>query len=249
MADHPESIARANHVEPVPRRVRAVAAGETVIDTIDARYLWEHPHYPQFLLPPAAVADDVVEAEGDTTADEQGTWELFTLLVGGRRTPGGARRLTEDTAVDGHSGWWRVDWDAFDDWFEEDERLHGTHPRSPFVRVDALPSSRHVHVEVDGVRLAETSDAVALFETGLPTRWYLPVEDVELTHLEPTDTRTSCPYKGTVSHYWDVRIGDTHVEDAAWRYTEPLREAQPTAGRIAFLDERVDVTVDGEPTV
>lgn len=244
---HPRMATSTGRVEPVPRRVRALAGGRTVVDTTDARYVWEHRWYPQFLLPPDAVPADVVAAEGRTDTSPLGEVEVFTLVLDDRRVAGGARRLTDDGEHDGLAGWWRLDWAAFDEWREEDERLHGTHPRSPYVRVDSLPSSRTVRIEVDGVVVAESDRPVMLFETGLPTRYYLPSEDVDPTHLEPIELRTSCPYKGTVSDYWDVRVGDVHVEQAAWRYTETLRESAPVAGHIAFLNDRVDVFVDGVP--
>ena len=41
---------------------------------------------------------------------------------------------------------------------------------------------------------------MALFESNLPIRWYLPREDVRV-ELEPTDTGTRCPYKGIASYY------------------------------------------------
>lgn len=242
---HPEMLTETNLVEPVPRRVRAVAGERTVIDTTEARYVWEHPYFPQFYLPPDAVPGDVVEDEGHTDQTEQGTVRLHTLVLDGQRTAGGARQLADDTPLDGMAGWWRLTWDAFDDWFEEDEALLG-HPRSPYVRVDSLPSSRTVRIEVDGTVLAETDHPVLLFETGLPTRHYLPSEDVRLDLLTPIDLRTSCPYKGTVSDYWDVTVGDTTVEQVAWRYTDPLREAVPVTDHVAFLDEKVDTFIDGK---
>jgi len=57
------------------------------------------------------------------------------------------------------------DFDAFDKWYEEDERNVG-HPRDPFHRIDIMHSRRHVRVEYDGVCLAESSevtDRVAFF--------------------------------------------------------------------------------------
>lgn len=241
----PPMLTEPNQVAPVPRRVRAVAGERAIVDTTRARYVWEHEFYPQFYLPPDAVPSDILEAEDATDDTAQGTVELFTVVVGGRRTEHGARRLTDDTSLEGMAGWWRLEWDAVDDWFEEDERLI-VHPRSPYVRVDALPSSRHVRVEVDGVVLAETDDPVLLFETGLPTRYYLPSEDVRVDLLTPTQLRTSCPYKGTVSDYWDVTVDGRTVEQVAWRYDDPFVAAGPVAGRIAFLNEKVDLVVDGE---
>ena len=87
-----------------------------------------------------------------------------------------------------------------DSWFEEDVEVY-THPRDPYTRVDALPSSRHVVVEVDGVKVADSTHPTLLFETGLPVRYYLPKTDVRFDLLTPTDHHTRCPYKGTAS-YW-----------------------------------------------
>ena len=245
MPDHPQMLTEENHVEPVPRRVRAMAGGRTVVDTTGARYVWEHAWFPQFYLPPDAVPTDVVDDEGHTDRTAQGTVQLHSLLLDGDRTAGGARQLTDDTVLAGMAGWWRLAWAPFDAWLEEDDELVA-HPRSPYVRVDALPSSRTVRVEVDGTVLAESERPVLLFETGLPTRYYLPSEDVRLDLLTPTDLRTSCPYKGTVSDYWDVTVGDRTVEQAAWRYADPLWEAERVADHVAFLDDEVDVFVDGE---
>ena len=246
MADHPSMLTERNLVEPVPRRVRAVADDETVVDTVAARYVWETPWYPQFYLPPEAVPEEVVEDDAATEETPQGTVALHTLVLGDERVEHGARRLTDDTPLEGMAGWWRLDWDAFDTWFEEDEALLA-HPRSPYVRVDSLPSSRRVRVEVDGTVLAESDAPVLLFETGLPTRYYLPSEDVRLDLLTPIDLRTTCPYKGRVSDYWDVTVGERTVEKVAWRYDDPLPEAEPVAGMVAFLNEKVDLFVDEEP--
>lgn len=243
MSSHPEMLTETGQVEPVPRRVRAVHGERTVVDTTGARYVWEHRYYPQFYLPPDAVPDDVVDDEGRTERTPQGPVRLHSLVLGDERTAGGARQLTDDADLDDMAGWWRLEWAAFDDWFEEDEALLA-HPRSPYVRVDALPSSRHVRVEVDGTVLAESDRPVLLFETGLPTRHYLPSEDVRADLMTPNDLRTSCPYKGTVSDYWDVTVGDTTIEQVAWRYDEPFTAVEAITGHVAFLDEEVDVVVD-----
>ena len=93
--------------------------------------------------------------------------------------------------------------------------------------------------------MADTRRPVALFETGLPPRWYLPADDVRGDVLEPSDTVTSCPYKGT-ARYWHVRAGDGLLRDLAWSYPEPIPEQPRIAGLVAFFDERVEVTLDGE---
>jgi uncharacterized protein (DUF427 family) len=85
-----------------------------------------------------------------------------------------------------------------------------------------------------------------VFETGLPTRYYLNRTEVNLEHLVASDTVTSCPYKGTTSGYWSVRVGETTYEDLAWAYDFPTRELQPITGLIAFYNEKVDISIDGE---
>ena len=137
-----------------------------------------------------------------------------------------------------------VSWDAAEHWYEEDEEVF-VHPRDPFVRVDAIKSSRHVRVERDGRMLAESGDPILVFETGLPTRYYFNRTDVDFTKLVPSETVTSCPYKGTTSGYWSAVVeGRTHP-DVAWTYDFPTREVLPLAGLIAFYNEKTDIFVDG----
>ncbi len=75
------------------------------------------------------------------------------------------------------------------------------HARDPYTRVDILPSSRHVQVRFNGVTVAESHHPRLLFETGLPTRYYLPKTDVRMDLLSRTDTGTHCPHKGT-AEFW-----------------------------------------------
>lgn len=142
-------------------------------------------------------------------------------------------------------GYVTVPWDAVDVWFEEDERIE-VHPRDPYHRIDTFSTSRRVTVSIDGVVLAESTRAKALYETGLPTRWYLPREDVRLDLLEPSETATQCAYKGTAQH-WSARIRDRLVADVAWGYGHDVvfQEGEPVRGLVAFYNERVDLEVDG----
>jgi uncharacterized protein (DUF427 family) len=117
------------------------------------------------------------------------------------------------------------------------------HPRDPFHRIDVLPSSRPVRVELDGQLLAESSRPALLFETMLPPRFYLPREDIRAGLVSSTTT-SYCAYKGQAS-YWSVTVGGRVVPDLAWTYEEPLHDAARVRGLIAFFDERIDVTLDG----
>jgi len=91
--------------------------------------------------------------------------------------------------------------------FEEAEEVF-VHPRDPFVRVDALQSSRHVRVERDGHLLAESDSAILVFETGLPSRYYLPERDVDSSLLADSDLQTGCPSKGFASYRTCCSTGD-----------------------------------------
>ncbi|WP_338051785.1 DUF427 domain-containing protein [Pseudonocardia acidicola] len=244
MNGYPQVLVSVNHVEPVPRRIRAFLGGRSVVDTTAALYVWEWPHYPQYYLPVADVADDVLVDEQHTRKTRQGVARMYGIQAGDQKRPGAARVLTEP-AVDGLADTVRLDWAAMDSWFEEDERVF-VHPRNPYTRVDALRSTRPVRVELDGVLLAESPAPVMVFETGLPTRYYIDRTGVLFDHLEPSDTVTECPYKGTTSGYWSVRIGDTLHPDLAWAYDFPTRQLAPIAGLVCFYNEKVDITVDGQ---
>src|SRR6516225_657791 len=242
--DYPPQLTMVNHVAPVPRRIRAVLAGETVLDTTSALYVWEWPHYPQYYIPLGDVRSELLTSEGNIKATRRGPVELYTLSVGDA-TRHGAAQVLRDSPVERLSGTVRFDWDATDAWFEEDERVF-VHPRSPYVRVDALRSTRPIRVELEGVVLGESPSPVMVFETGLPTRYYINPTEIDLKHLTPSGTVTSCPYKGTTSRYWSVRIGDTIHQDLAWAYDFPTRQLQPIAGLVAFYNEAVDIFVSGQ---
>jgi uncharacterized protein (DUF427 family) len=100
-----------------------------------------------------------------------------------------------------------------------------------------------LEVRLDGHTLASSRRAKVLLETGLPPRYYIPRDDVQ-AELTPSDTRTSCPFKGDAS-YWSAKAGDGVVPDIAWSYEHPIPQAEPIAGHVAFFNERVDVVVDG----
>jgi uncharacterized protein (DUF427 family) len=243
VADYPKVIVAPGHIEPVPRRIRAVLGGEVVLDTTRALYVWEWPNYPQYYIPVADVNPAVLIDEQHPQKLHFGTARRHALQVGEVSRPGAARLYTDD-ALAGLAGTARFQWEALDAWFEEDEEVF-VHPRNPYTRVDALRSTRSVRIELGGTVLAESSSPVMVFETGLPTRYYLNRTEVNFDHLLPTDTVTSCPYKGKTTGYWSVRVGETVYPDLAWSYDFPTRQLLPIAGLISFYNEKVDVTMDG----
>jgi uncharacterized protein (DUF427 family) len=243
MNEYPAMIAKVNDVEPVPRRIRAVLAGETVFDTTEALYVWEWPYYPQYYIPLADVRPDRLIAENTTQHSPRGTVDLHGLRSGHIHRPHAAKVL-RTSSLEHLSGTVRFDWAALDAWFEEDERVF-VHPRNPYVRVDALRSTRNVRIELEGVVVAESSSPIMVFETGLPTRYYLNRTEINFDHLIASDTVTDCPYKGTTSGYWSIRVEDQIHPDLGWSYDFPTRQLLPIAGLIAFYNERVDIFIEG----
>ncbi len=239
--DYPQMAAARGRIEPAPRRVRGYLGGELVFDTTSARYVWEVPYYPQYYIPLADVRGDVLRDEDHPQRVQLGPSRMFAVTAGGQTQPSAARVF--DTGDGPVAGLVRFDWDALQ-WYEEDEPIYG-HPRNPYARVDALRSHRHIRIELDGILIADTHSPVLLFETGLPTRYYIDKTDIDFTHLEPSDTQTLCPYKGVTSGYWSVRIGDTVHPDLAWIYQYPLPAVAPIANLVAFYNEKIDIVVDG----
>jgi uncharacterized protein (DUF427 family) len=229
-------------VERSHKRVRAYLGGELVVDTTAPLLVWENPHYPAFYLPLADVRAQLVPTGKTSHSPSRGDAVHYTVRAGGREAPDAAWRYPESLLeeIRDHI---RFDWKAMDSWFEEDEEVI-VHPRSPYTRVDILPSSRRVRVLVDGEVVADTTRPSLLFETGLPVRYYVPQEDVRMELFEPTSTHTQCPYKGTAS-YWTLRTEGGVLEDVAWSYLDPLPESSRAAGLISFYNDRVQIEVDG----
>ena len=230
-------------VEQGAKRVRTYLAGHLVADTRRPFLVWEIPYYPSYYLPLADVTAELKPTGATEHSPSRGDAQVFDVLVPGA-TAGNAARRYPDSPLESLRDLVRFDWAAMDEWLEEDEPVY-THPRDPYTRVDILASSRHVRVEVDGVTLAESAAPRILFETGLPPRYYLPLPDVRMELLRPSDTRTHCPYKGTAG-YWSVDTGDSVHPDIVWIYRTPLPESQKIAGLACFYNEKVDLYVDGE---
>lgn len=225
-----------------PKWIRGHLNDVLVVDSRDALLVWEIPYYPQWYFPITDVFGELRPTGRVESTDNRGEETIFDLVVGDTALRDAARQYSKSPGgvLDGRV---RLDWDALDNWLEEEVEVI-VHPRSPFSRTDVLPSTRHVQVFIDGNLVADSHSPTVLFETGLPTRYYLPPNDVRLDLLHPTDTHTGCPYKGIAS-YWSVTVGDTEYDDIVWGYPSPLPEARDVAGMLCFFNEKVDIEVDG----
>jgi uncharacterized protein (DUF427 family) len=231
-------------IEDGPKRVRTYLGGELIADTKHPKLVWEVPYYPAYYFPEAHVRLDVLIPNGHTRhSPSRGDAVNFTVKAGDQEVEDAAWHYPDSPVME-LRGLIRFDWDAMDGWFEEDEQVY-VHPHDPYKRIDILHSSRHVEVEVNGIKIADTRSPTLLFETGLPTRYYIPKVDVRMDLLTPTETTTGCAYKG-FANYWSVQSGGETLNDLAWWYRTPLPEAVKIAGLVAFYNEKVDLIVDGE---
>ena len=234
--------------EPSGRWVRAFVGDVPVVDSRSPLLFWEdHFPVPNYAFEPGHVRQDLLRPT-DSEPPAAGFFgpkgpvsEWFDLEVDGRRLDHAAWRRDAPELGNRLVLSWQPG--LLDRWLEEDEEVGG-HPRDPHKRVDALPSSRHVVVSLDGMVLADSTSPVLLFETGLPTRYYLPEADVRLAQLEPSARRSHCPYKGVADRYWDLP-GHPDGAGLAWSYSQPTPAVGRIQDRIAFYDEMVDVRVDG----
>lgn len=237
----PEAAAGLPLVEPTERWIRVRLGNQLVADS---RRALLHISYGPTSLPTYFLPLDDVDRDAlvDPHEGPDGTTR-WSVRVGDRLAEDSAYGYLDAPAVPELAGHVSFSWEGLR-WFEEEQRVF-IHAKDPYKRLDVLPSSRHVRVEVDGQTVAESHRPTLLFETSLPTRFYLPREDVRTDLLEPSGTRTTCPHKGDAS-YWSVRLGGTSADDLVWSYDDPIRQVEELRGLMCFFNEHVDLVVDGE---
>ena len=237
------------HFEASPRRVRVKFGGEWIADSTDMVLMYEVNHLPIYYFPVKDVRLDILHPTGHTShCQYKGDASYWTIEAGGQTSENAVwayqTPFDEMTAIN-LQDYCAFYWDRVDQWFEEDEEIF-VHPRDPHKRIDTIPSSRSVKVMLGGEAVAETTRAHFLFETGLPTRYYIPAEDVRMDLLSRSDTQTRCPYKG-VSSYWTANVGGQKFEDIVWSYPDPVPECPKLKGLLCFFNEQADaIFIDGK---
>jgi uncharacterized protein (DUF427 family) len=235
--------------ETSPRRVRVMFNGETIADTTRAQLMLEQNHLPVYYFPMADVRMDLlVRTTNKTHCPYKGEASYWSIVANGKTAEnavwGYQEPYSESAHINGHVAFY---WNRVDHWYEEDEEVF-VHARDPYKRVDVMPSHRPVKVTLGGQTVAETKNARFLFETGLPTRYYIPREDVKMDLLTPSATKTRCPYKGVASYY-SAKIGGKDYPDIVWYYDDPIPECPKIKNLLCFFNENVDaILVDGRET-
>jgi uncharacterized protein (DUF427 family) len=238
-------------------RLRAFLEGDPALDTQHGVLVWE----PRRIVPVYAVPEDDLRLRTEPTDPPPAPADLdllppmlgpdsfephttpgtvVDLVTGHRRIPRAGFRPDDPELA----GLVVLDFVAFDRWLAEDEELVG-HAHDPFKRIDVLSCHRRVEVGLDGTMVASTDNALLLLETHLPIRYYIPPEDVASYLLTPSETRSTCAYKG-IATYLSTTDGRPEGRDLGWTYPRPLDDAFRVRDHVAFWNERTDIKLDGE---
>ena len=229
-------------VEPGPKRVRAYLGGHLVADTLRPALVWEVPYYPAYYFPAEDVVAELVETGEVSHSPSRGDASHYDVTVGDVTAPGAAQRFLESPIEELRQAV-RLDWDAMDEWIEEDEPVY-THPRDPHTRVDILASSRHVgrRRRRDRRRLRPAPDPVR----DRPAAAVLPP-----AHRRPAGPAPALghPVALPLQGHGQLLVARTRAtrshEDLVWIYRSPLPESQKIAGLACFYNEKVDISLDG----
>jgi uncharacterized protein (DUF427 family) len=239
----PPPPGKALYLEPSPKRLRVEVGGVTIADTRHAMLLHEGGQQPIYYFPAQDVRADVLQtSDRHTRCPKKGEASYYTIRAGGEVVENGAWHYPEPLpGAPPIKGLIAFYFDRMGRWLEEGEEI-GVHPRDPYHRIDVRATDRHIRISLAGTLLAETERALALFESNLPARWYLPIEDVRVA-LEPSSTVTRCPYKGTAGYH---SVGLEGGEDLVWHYEQPFDEVRRIKDLVCFFNEKVDIELDSE---
>jgi uncharacterized protein (DUF427 family) len=102
-----------------------------------------------------------------------------------------------------------------------------------------VPYPARLRVLWNGKVIADTTNAMMLYEASYPGVRYIPRDDVDMTLLEVSPLKTRCPYKGEAS-YFHLTAGGKAAKDAIWSYETPFPVAADIARYLAFDPKQVE---------
>ncbi|QGI87422.1 hypothetical protein CEK25_002378 [Fusarium fujikuroi] len=235
------------------RRLRAVHNHTTIVDTTHGVYVWEHDSFPTIYVPVVDVKNAKLVDKKNISVELKERAAIAQLVIPAHDSIKEAKvdnivRFFQDVTLGALSDMVRIEFRSIgkllNQWFEEDEPIF-VHAKDPFKRVDILHSTRPIEVKVNGRTVAKATSSMHLLETGLPTRYYLPLSAVDQSVLSKSPVRSKCPYKGEAEYYNIVIDGKT-FENLVWYYNHPTLESAAIARLVCFYNEKVDIILDGE---
>jgi uncharacterized protein (DUF427 family) len=239
--------------------VRILINGACIADSLGtsgALFVWEHPYYPQLYLPKTALLENVqgytiTYEHHQDVEDTHDNLIAYTLKVKVARTSDNNMKEVKDSFMifadnltskaSALNNMLKVHFSAADQWLEEDTPIY-VHPKDPFKRIDILHCSRRLRVSLNNTVIAESPWCMQLYETGLRTRYYIPLTAIHTEILRSSETTTQCPYKGE-AEYYNVVVGGEEHKDVVWFYTRPTAECASIAGLCCFYNEKVDMKI------
>ena len=103
----------------------------------------------------------------------------------------------------------------------------------PGYVVFTMPSPKRLRVKVGDLIVADTINGLVMQESDHLPVYYFPISDVREEFLLPSTTTTESPFKGVATHY-SLNTGITLVEDAAWRYADPVKGSPLLSDYMSF---------------
>jgi len=107
----------------------------------------------------------------------------------------------------------------------------------PRGKVRVEPSHKRVRIVFGAEVIADSDDALYVWEGPWYPQYYLPIGDIADGVLVDTATRTRSPSRGS-AHHFTVRAGGREAPDAAW--THPGSPIPELVGRVRFDFDAMD---------
>jgi uncharacterized protein (DUF427 family) len=99
---------------------------------------------------------------------------------------------------------------------------------------------KRIRVSLDGVVIADSTNALTLKEANYPAVNYVPRKDANIALLARTERVTHCPYKGD-ANYFSIVANGKRVENAIWTYEAPFPAMTEISGHLAFYPDKVKI--------
>lgn len=95
------------------------------------------------------------------------------------------------------------------------------------------PIAKRVRTFAAGIVVADSCRVMMMHEGGRLPVYYIPINDVRQDVLVASGSVVTSPHKGNATYYSLTRGGIT-INNAAWRYLDPLPGGLDVAGYVAF---------------
>lgn len=229
-------------IETCNKRIRLKYNETFVVDSVRSRLLFEDGHIPMYYFPKDDIETKYLsKTDLITNCPYKGNATYWTLEINGRQVVNAAwsyeKPLDSQQQLKGLIAFY---WKSIDNWYEEEEEIF-SHPKDPYVRLDAIKSKRKIRVFFDGVLVTESTNCTILFQTGLPPQYYFSKNDI-IPELKLLYIKSRCAYKGIANHF-TLNINNNFLENIASSFTNPPPEMSGIKDLICFDHNKINTVV------